>query len=33
MALFDSQFKGYAAMQNDSGPTLTTTAVLSEGIW
>ena len=26
-ALFDSQFKGYAAMQNDSGPTLTTTAV------
>ena len=24
-ALFDSQFKGYAAMQNDSGPTLTTT--------
>ena len=26
-ALFDSQFKGYAAMQNDSGPTLTTTAI------
>jgi putative spermidine/putrescine transport system substrate-binding protein len=26
-ALFDSQFKGYAAMQNDSGPTLTSTAI------
>ena len=26
-ALFDSQFKGRAAMQNDSGPTLTNTAI------
>ena len=26
-ALFDNQFKGYAAMQNDPGPTLTSTAI------
>ena len=26
-ALFDSQFKGYSSMQNDAGPTLTTTAI------
>ena len=26
-ALFDSQFKGYATMQNDPGPTLATTAI------